>query len=344
MKGKAAALVSAMLLVVGLSLMGLAAPAQAQKFNWRIQSNLNPGEPGHESVRTNFVELVEKMSNGEMKLQLLPVAAIFPVNQGLEAIGSGVTEMALLTGGYFSGKMGPIATMESGLPGAEHTPLERYNFFYKWGFLKLVREAYAKYNVYYLGPHISTEWDIISKKPIRSMADFKGLKIRTFGIEAEWYKAMGASPVFMGGGDIYTALATGVIDAARWGSPSVMKAASFDEVTKYYIQPSPMPAPNNFFAVNMDAWKALPDHFKAMLEEGAQSASQEYLSEGMMKDKKAANEMKAKGMQFVQIPPAEWAKMEKIVQGIWGKYGEKDPVYAARGVKMLQEYLAYLGR
>jgi len=316
----------------------------ADTINWRVQSNLSAEDPGYKILKSHFLDRVEKMSDGRIKFQLQPVGALFPVKEGLEAVGSGIVEMGMLVGGYYVGKMGPIAALESGLPGAERTALERYNFFYNAGFIDLAREAYDDQNIFYLAPYLSASWDIMSNKPLRSAADFDGLKIRTFGIEAKWYEQMGASPVFMGGGDIYTAMSTGVIDALRWGGPSVNKDRSFHEVAKYYIKPSPMPAPNNFFAVNKDAWAKLPNDIKLMMETAAAATSFEYIARAANDDAAAEAEMKKAGVEFVEIPPQEWAQMEGVVRGIWQKYGEEDPKYAARGVKMLNEYLASLGR
>ena len=240
---------------LALSIAGLMTlPAAAQEYVWRLQTNLNPGDPGHIAVENRFAKLVEEMSNGRMKFEVFPVGALFPVADGLDAVGAGVAEMGMLTGGYFSGKIGPVASIENGVPGALRSPLESFDFFYKKGFIEIAREAYSPYNVFYLGPQVSPQWDIVSNKPLRTVADFSGLKIRAFGLEANWFESMGASPVFMAGSELYTALATGALEAARWASPSANKSLSLHEVAKYYIQPSPMPAPNNFFAVNLDAW------------------------------------------------------------------------------------------
>ncbi len=332
------------LLAACVILAGAMPQAFAAKFNWRMQSNLAAGEPGYESVRIHFVEALEKMTAGRMKIQLHPVGALFPIKEGLEAVGSGVVEIGMLTGGYFSGKLGPIATMESGVPGAERSPTERYAFFFKKGFIDLAREAYAKYNLYYPAPHLSPSWDIMSTKPIRGPEDFKGLKIRTFGIEAKWYKSMGASPVFLSGAEIYTALSTGVVDAVRWGSPAVNLKIALHEVGKYYIQPSPMPAPNNNFLINQNAWNSLPDDIKAMMGQAVKVASLDYMAQGAQLDADALKKMKAKGVKVVRIPDAVWSEMEKNVRGLWAEYAKQDPKLAARAVKMLQEYLTGLGR
>jgi TRAP-type mannitol/chloroaromatic compound transport system substrate-binding protein len=334
------------LLIGGAALLAgviSAGAVTAQDVHWRIQSNLNAGEPGYVAVQEQFANLVNKMSNGRMTFELYPVGSLFPIKDGLEAVSAGVTEMGVLTGGYYAGKMGPIATIESGVPGSLRTPMERFNFFYKRGFLELAREAYAKQGVFYLGPQISPPWDIMSTKPITSKADFDGLKIRSFGLEADWYSKMGASPVFLGGGEIYTALATGVIDAARWASPAGNLNNSFQEVAKYYVQPSPMPVPNNFFAVNQQAWDALPDDLKAVVEQAAVAASLDYLMRGMNDDAAAMQKMQEAGVEITTIPADEWATMEAEARVLWRAYAEQDEM-SARGVALLDQFLSDLGR
>jgi TRAP-type mannitol/chloroaromatic compound transport system substrate-binding protein len=314
-----------------------------QTFNWRMQSNLSAGEPGYESVRTMFVEALEEMSGGRLKISLHPVGALFPIAEGLEAVGHGIVEIGMMTGGYFSGKMGPIATLESGVPGAERDAIERYNFFYQKGFIDIAREAYGNHGVYYLAPHISPPWDIMSRRALRSKADFDGLKIRTFGIEAQWYEAMGASAVFLGGGEIYTALGTGVVDAVRWGSPSVHVKLGLHEVGRYFLRNSPLPAPNNHILVNQRAWNSLPDDLKSMMDKAARLASLDYIARGSMDDSAALAQMEAQGIELTEIPAEEWAEMEEIARGLWAKYADNDEL-SARAVKLLQEFLADLGR
>lgn len=329
--------------MLGVGLLGVSAASAQDAVHWRIQSNLNAGEPGYVALQEKFADLATEMSGGRITFEIYPVGALFPIADGLEAVGAGVTEMAVLTGGYYAGKLGPIASIESGVPGSLRTPLERFNFFYKRGFLDIAREAYQPHGVFYLGPQLSPAWDIMSTKPITSQADFNGLKIRAFGLEAEWYEKMGASPVFLSGGEIYTALATGVLDAARWASPAGNMNNSFHEVAKYYVQPSPMPVPNNFFAVNSQAWDALPDDLKTILQEAAVASSLDYILISMNDDAKAMQEMQAAGVEISTIPDAEWAAMEAEARTLWQAYAEENEL-AARGVELLNEFLRDLGR
>ncbi len=337
------ALFAGALVAAGAS-VATAGLAQAEEtWHWRLQSNLNAGEPGYVALETKFAELATEMSGGRITFDIFPVGGLFPIKDGLEAVGSGLAEMAVLTGGYYVGKLGPIASLESGVPGSLRTPIERYNFFYKKGFLELVREAYGAHGVYYLGPQLSPPWDMMAKEPITSMADFEGLKVRAFGLEAEWYESMGASPVFLSGGEIYSALATGVVDAARWASPAGNYNNSFHEVASYYMQPSPMPVPNNFFAVNQRAWDQLPDDIKAILQEAAVASSLEYLALSDMEDAKAMQAMQAAGVEISRVPPEEFAKMEAAARELWRAYAEEGEL-AARGVELLDAYLEELGR
>lgn len=313
----------------------------AETYTWNIQSNLSPGDTGYETLAANFIENVEKMSNGKLKLNLHPVNSLFPIKQGIEAVGSGAVQMAMLTGGYFQGKLGPISTIEAGLPGAERNFIERYNFFYEEGFLEFVRNIYKKHNIFYLAPHIGPSWDIMSKKPIRSLDDFKGLKIRAYGIEAEWFKKLGASTVFLPGSELYTALATGTVDAVRWANPTSNFQIGLHEIAKFYLQNSPMPAPNNFYAVNLQAWNSLSNDLQSILEFASQNIS--YISAASYKDKLSLQKMKENGVEITKIPDEEWKKGEAMVRDIWQNYKNHDE-QCKQAVNMLNDYLEYLGR
>lgn len=319
----------------------LCAPAVAADFNWRFQSNLNPGEPGFVAVE-KFAEVVKEMSGGRMEIEIFNVGSLFPIPEGLDSISLGIAEMAALTGGYYAGKIGPFANLETGVPGSISTPTQRYSFFYDEGFLELAREVYGKHGVFYLGPQLSPSWDIVSNVPITSAADFEGLKIRAFGIEAKWYESLGAASEFLSGGEVYTALATGRIDAARWSSPSGNLKSSYQEVVKYYVQPSPMPVPNNFFAVNPDAWASLPDDLKAIMENAVIKSSLTYLSLAGLEDAAALQEFQNAGVKISTIPDDEWKKMQAKARSLWEAYADEDDD-AKRGVEMLNAYLEKIG-
>ena len=95
--------------MLGAGLLGVSAASAQDAVHWRIQSNLNAGEPGYVALQEKFADLATEMSGGRITFEIYPVGALFPIADGLEAVGAGVTEMAVLTGGYYAGKLGPIA-------------------------------------------------------------------------------------------------------------------------------------------------------------------------------------------------------------------------------------------
>ena len=325
-----------------IAVFGVTAPANAADFNLLMQANTGPGLTPYIALE-EFVENVRAMTGGRVEIQLFPVSALFPPSEGLEAVSTGIVEMGLTTGGYFAGKMGPLATMESGLPGAEASAWERNAFFYEKGFIDIVREAYAEQGVHYVAPNLGSPWELVSKVPLNSEADFAGKKIRGFGIEAEWFQALGAEAVNIGGAEIYTALATGVVDAVRWGDESQNLAQGLHEVGKYYIKPAPMPAPNNHILINQATWDSMPSDIQAIIEGAARLASMKYLTLTALSRGPARAELEAAGMEFTTIPADEWASMQQKVRAIWAKYGEHDE-RTARAVALLQEFLTELGR
>lgn len=330
--------------IAGMIALATALPAVAQEFTLRMQSNLSPGQPGWIAMEQEFVNGVKEMSNGRVEIQLFPGGALYPVNEGLDAISSGIADMGIHAGFYFSGQMGNIASIESGLPGAEQNAVERYGFFYEKGFIDIARAAYSEQGVYYLAPNLSSPWELVSKVPLKSQADFKGKKIRGGGIEAQWFNSMGAEGVFLGGSEVYTALATGVVDAVRWGSADQNLDKGFHEVAKYYIKPAPMPAPNNHIIVNQATWDSLPADIQQIMDAAARLASLNYIAKGEANAAAALSTLvNEHGMEVSQIPADEWNAMAKNVQAIWAKYGEDGP-HAAAAIDLLNEYLAELGR
>jgi len=193
---------------------------EKEAIKWRYQSHLQAGDMGY-LTHQRFCNMVKDVTGGRFEIELYPGGQLFSSTEALESLGAGACEMAASAGGYFVGQLGPIALFETGIPGSSKNVFERYNLFYTFRdgeFIKIIRNAFAKRNVYYLGPDLSEGWCAVSTVPIKKMEDFKGLKFRVFGMEAKWYEAMGATTVLISGEELYTALATGVVDIARWGS------------------------------------------------------------------------------------------------------------------------------
>lgn len=140
-----------------------------------------------------------------------------------------------------------------------------------------------------------------NKRALKSPSDFEGLKIRSIGdIPSELIKAYGASPVFMGGGEVYMALQRDTVDGATSGTTAMLQR-KYDEVTKYLTI-------NNYayleflLAVNKDYWDGLPEKTQALIEETAAETELWIRAQAEKEDTDSAKELEENGMEVYVVP------------------------------------------
>jgi TRAP-type mannitol/chloroaromatic compound transport system substrate-binding protein len=201
---------------------------------------------------------------------------------------------------------------------------------HEFGGLEIFRAAYAEYNVYLTGPRMQPPEPIMSAVPIRTIDDFKGVKIRTPpGLTTDFFAALGAVPVAIGGGEVYTALQTGVVDAVEFITLSGNYGTGLHEVSNYVIYPSPhTPVGNTGWEINMDAWNSLPDDLQAALEAVAALHTINYDVKQKAVEKESLDKMIAYGLEHVTLSDADWKATAKIGLEILEAYKSKSPLAA----------------
>ena len=215
---------------------------------------------------TMFAERVNKLSGGRVKIETLPAGAIVPPFELLEATHKKVVDGAHSWAAYWVGK-NKTAVLFTGGPGGTYGMdfIDYIGWMYEGGGWELYQEFYRdvlKVNVIPIpimpaGPQ-AFGW---FKKPIKNLADFKGMKCRQTGIAAEVFTAMGMRVVNMPGGEIIPAAERGVIDCAEWVGGVEDLKLGFQNVWKYHYTPG---MHENVtvaeLIVNRDVWNKLsPD-------------------------------------------------------------------------------------
>lgn len=314
--------------------------AQAPKLKLKLQTHLIADDT--KRVMTKFIEMVSTMSGGQIEITSFPVGALVPMKDVLEAVGKGTLDMALIAEGYWF-KVVPVTEVAMGLPFSFRDLEEAKYFMFRKGFVDLIREDYSKHNVYLI-PYETYPIGLMTKKPITKAEDFKGMKVRAFGTMADWLTRMGASPVFIAGGELYTSLATGVVEGAHWGDAGPMYIMKLHEVLKNYMIPEPIQGGWNNLIVNMDLWKKLPPEQKTIIETAAMGCGMFYsYNETRLISKKALNEMAAKWKVRVnKVPEDEVEKMTRISVTLWDELAKKSPLNA-KAISMLKDFLKELG-
>ncbi|GAB4114761.1 MAG: TRAP transporter substrate-binding protein [Candidatus Caldatribacteriota bacterium] len=172
--------------------------------------------------------------------------------------------------------------------------------------------------------------------PIEKIEDFKGLRIRTMQVPMHMsaYSALGATPVPLAFGELYTALQTGVVDGNENG-PATLAAMLFYEVQKY-VSYLPVLSNGGIFLMSLKTWDKLDDNQKKIVSEGIQAWTKSMNDEGLKQDKEALSLMESKGTiisypqdltpfieackpvyeEFFAKSPADWVQIVKDIQAI----------------------------
>ncbi|WP_420394189.1 TRAP transporter substrate-binding protein DctP [Acuticoccus sp.] len=288
------------------------AMAQSPEFRFRMQSFLGPGTTEWDVLVPRYVERVREMSGGRIEIQAFPPGAIVPTFEMLDAVGKGVVEIGYAAQVYWRGTI-PFTLWTWGVPFA-FTALDHYDYlWHETDLLSIVREAFAEQNLHFLGPVYSDEWGAtMSREKMTRLSDFDGVKIRSFGLGAEIWKAQGASIVTIPGEEQYTAMSTGVIDASNWGSPDGFMAVKLHEVAKFYLGPSLIKFDMEDQFMNMRAYESLPDDLKTVMNLATRVYALERASTSTFNSARAVQIMKDAGVEFNALPPEDIEEMKRI--------------------------------
>ena len=305
----------------------VAAPAivkAQQSAKWKMQSMWSSAELTYKAFE-DLCAHINKLCAGKLEITPFAAGAVTGVFESLDAVSAGVLQGHSSWAGYFSGKDPGLAVISDFVFGYQH-PWQAEAWYYQKGGLDMLREAYAKYNAYPVGVSWWGVESIVAKKPIKSMADFKGVKFRSpQGMTAEILTKLGASIVVLPGGEVYSALDKGVVDAADWATISMNQRMGFHEVAKY---PTKLfhSMPVQEFSVNMDAWKKLPDDLKALLATATREWTWDQIQRIAVDDARVAKELAAKGVVAATWPDAEQAKIRALAEKTWDEWSKKTPL------------------
>lgn len=320
------------------------APAKpAEVMKWRMQVLLGAGMWACDVGMNYFADTVREASDGRIDITVYGAGILVPSAEILEAVGTGTIEIGLGTGAYWSGTI-PVGQIEHHVPFAMRNYMEMDSLWRDKGWLELFREAYAPHNAYFLGVIITAGNAVISTKPINSLDDMRKLKIRTASPGADILKKVGVPIVFVPGGEIYTALATGVIDGATWGAATSERDIKLYEVAKYFLKTYSGDIASECMIVNLDEWNALPDDLKADLALAEAAANDLRMRHYYVTEMTALKEMVDQhGVTVTELPAADVEVLKTAAMEFIDEVAAKDPEFTAPAVKILKDFMRELG-
>jgi len=287
----------------------------------------------------DFVERVEDTSDGRLKIDWYYGGSIVPNTELLTAVGSGQLDGSLGCSNYWPSEI-DVAILESALFGFNDLT-QAYKVWYEKGMVDLFREAYAEHNCYYLGPSFEGITyggiDLMMNAPVRNLDDMRKLKVRASALTAKVLGPLGVSTVYIPAQEMYTAAATGVIDATVYGSYVLNDLMGFAEVFKYYLVPSWNAPWCSCWFVNTDSFNALPENLEAIVE-SAYYANNHYtcpvLNQKM--NVESIEHLKAAGVTFMRLDDESWKALIASAMDVLDEEAAKSP-RAAKAVEMIKE-------
>jgi len=297
---------------------------------WKVQSVWDAGTTGY-TIFEGWAKSIKEKSGGELTINPFPAKAVAADNNALfEAVRSGVLQGMNPFTLYWPGKI-PACVFLSSYPMGPDQPAQWDTLFYGLGMLEMTRKLFAKFGLFYVGP-IQHDANIIhSKKPVNSLADLKGMKIRLpGGMVAEVFQQFGVSTVSLPGSDIFPALEKGTIDAADYVGPAVNWDLGFAQVTKYILFGPPglmsvyQPVDLMDLTVNMGAWKRLSRKMQGFVEDQVRAYSLHHYVSIQKRNLEAMDKFLKAGSTVSRMSAEDVVKFRKAAIPIWYKWAKKD--------------------
>jgi TRAP-type mannitol/chloroaromatic compound transport system substrate-binding protein len=206
------------------------------KFRWKMTTTWPPNFPILGEGCKMLADWVKRMSGGRMEITVYGAGELIPPLEGFDAVSNGAVEMNHGAAYYWAGKI-PAGQFLSTVPfGMNAQQMDAW--ILSGGGDKLWEELYAPYDlVPFSAGNTSTQMGGWFNREINSLDDLKGLKMRMPGLGGKVLSKAGGTPLLMSGGEIYTNLERGVIDATEWIGPYHDYLIGFHQIAKYYYYP-----------------------------------------------------------------------------------------------------------
>jgi len=282
----------------------------------------------------DYAERVDKMSAGRLKIETLPPGAVVGAFEVADGVNRGVLDAAFTCTYYFIGKH-KAAALFTDVPGGPFgmDTIDFWGWEYEGGGVELLNEFYQQilkmnivaYPIFPTGAQ-SLGW---FKKPLKSIADLKGLKYRVPGLAAEVYKDIGVAVVTLPGGEVLPALERGTLDATEWYTPGEDILLGFHNVQKYYYYPGVHETAGACdFLVNKDIWDKLPPDLQAIMKGAAAETALRSMLRFNRRDAEALRDFKDKHkVNLVRTPDDILVAYLKAWDKIAEREAAKDPFF-----------------
>ena len=317
----------------------LASPAMAKKIRWKLAETWPSTLTPLASPPAKLAAYMKEMSGGKFIIKVEGKEKHKAPLGILDMVKGGQYQMGHSGSYYWKGK--DINTVWFTTVPFGMTPSEQYAWFYYGNGMKYMKKVYDKFGVYsFPGGNTGNQMGGWFRKPINSVADLKGLKMRIPGLAGEVMAKLGVNVTNIPAGELYTSLDRGTIDALEWVGPGMDIKMGFYKVAPYYYTGWHEPASEMQFLVNKKAFNKLPKKYQAMLVVAMKAAAMDMYIENFAASVDAWAKMK-KEMPNIKVrtfPKPVMLALEKAAEEVYAKYSAKNPLFK----EIYKDYTSYM--
>jgi TRAP-type mannitol/chloroaromatic compound transport system substrate-binding protein len=294
-----------------------------------------------------FQQRIEEMSGGRIVIdQLYWDGGLVPWNETHNALRAGTLDIIFDWGEPWIDTM-PVGNVEYISSMLSKNVQQSWVLFggysgHGFGFTELMREEYLeKEGVYYIAPHFSDHSTFFLKDPIEKYDDLKGRRLWTSRVLGKIMEKVGMVSVVIPPEELYTSMASGIIDGVEWGGCACGWDMGWHEVAKYVTFPHVLPTVTASYTMMPDTWEALPDDLKYIVEVAVIMNSNDMRTAYRYREQeKLAIMMKDFGVTPIHLPEEEQEYYKELVLQTLDEYMEVDDLSREAG-EIVKTWLAH---
>ncbi|MEL6863950.1 MAG: TRAP transporter substrate-binding protein [Bacteroidota bacterium] len=250
-----------------------------KQYRWKMVTTWPPNFPVLGEGCNLFADWVREMSGGRLDIEVYGGGELVPPLQAFDAVRNGAAEIGSGAAYYWAGKSAAAQFFASVPFGMNAQQLN--SWILVGGGMELWRELYADFNLIpLLGGNTGVQMGGWFNREINRIDDLKGLKMRIPGLGGKVLEKAGGAPVLLAGGELYTGLERGIIDATEWIGPYHDYKMGFHQIAQYYYYPGWHEAGTALeFFVNKSRFEELPSDLQAIIEHASARLNMWMLSE-----------------------------------------------------------------
>jgi len=326
---------------LGAQLLGVSAAQAQEKVTWNVAIY---GPPRTVTVALEHIAKVAKeQSGGNFVINLRYNEQLSDAKDVLDGLKVGAFQAGVVAYSY-----APAKTPLQGVLDMPFLPMgdlvlqhKVQDDFQQWG---PVKEELAKWNAQHFLTILLPQYEFMGAgKAPENLEDWKGMRVRALGGLGDAMKALGAVPTSVAAPEVYNGLERGMFQAASFPFAYSFTSYKLHEVSKWYTLGMHLGIIHNSLNVNIDAWKALPEAYRRILEDARAGAYQAQIVAYEEADRKSIPLFERRKLQVVKISPEMRAKLIATAgQPIWDKWVAETEAKGLPGKAALEHALALI--